>query len=105
MDKEVQAMRLKKVFRTRLTERKELIWHVEKEESVQSAIVAGNISINKTHPDFLKLSVLNTIFGGYFGSRLMRNIRRGKRGYTYGVYSSFVSSFILTRALLKLLRK
>ncbi len=69
---------------------KELILHTEKADSVQSAIVLGNLSINKKHPDFLKLSVLNTVFGGYFGSRLMSNIREEK-GYTYGIYSSFVS--------------
>lgn len=68
----------------------QLVHHVEKTDSVQSAVVVGNISINKTHPDFLKLSVLNTVFGGYFGSRLMSNIREEK-GYTYGIYSSFAS--------------
>ena len=68
----------------------DLIQHTEKADSVQSAIAIGNISINKKHPDFLKLSVLNTVFGGYFGSRLMSNIREEK-GYTYGIYSSFVS--------------
>jgi predicted Zn-dependent peptidase len=66
------------------------IQQVEKTDSVQSAIVLGNISINKMHPDFMKLSVLNTLFGGYFGSRLMSNIREEK-GYTYGIHSSFVS--------------
>ena len=30
--------------------------------------------------------VLNTVLGGYFGSRLMSNIREDK-GYTYGIYS------------------
>jgi zinc protease len=69
---------------------KELALHTEKEDAVQSAIILGNITINKTHPDFLKLSVLNTVFGGYFGSRLMSNIREEK-GYTYGIYSSFAS--------------
>ena len=69
---------------------KELIQHTEKADSVQSAVVLGNLSINKKHPDFLKLSVLNTVFGGYFGSRLMSNIREEK-GYTYGIHSSFVS--------------
>ncbi len=68
----------------------ELVHHTDKPDSVQSAIVVGNLSINKTHPDFLKLSVLNTLFGGYFGSRLMSNIREEK-GYTYGIYSSFAS--------------
>jgi len=50
----------------------------------------GNTSIKKTHPVFLKLTVLNTVFGGYFGSRLMSNIREEK-GYTYGIHSSFAS--------------
>ena len=68
----------------------ELNHHLEKVDSVQSALMIGNLSINKLHPDFLKLSVLNTVFGGYFGSRLMANIREEK-GYTYGIHSSFVS--------------
>jgi predicted Zn-dependent peptidase len=41
---------------------------------------------NRHHPDFLKVMVLNNIFGGYFGSRLMSNIREDK-GYTYGIHS------------------
>ncbi len=68
----------------------ELIHHTEKADSVQSAILLGNICINKQHPDFMKVSVMNTLLGGYFGSRLMTNIREDK-GYTYGIYSSFVS--------------
>lgn len=68
----------------------QLVHHTEKADSVQSAVLVGNLSINKTHPDFLKLSVLNTVFGGYFGSRLMSNIREEK-GYTYGVHSTFAS--------------
>jgi predicted Zn-dependent peptidase len=47
----------------------------------------GNQSILRSHPDYDALTVLNTIFGGYFGSRLMSNIREEK-GYTYGIYSS-----------------
>jgi zinc protease len=41
---------------------------------------------NRHHPDFIKAQVLNNIFGGYFGSRLMSNIREDK-GYTYGIHS------------------
>ncbi len=67
-----------------------LVHHTDKPDSVQSAVMVGNLSINKSHPDFQKLSVLNTVFGGYFGSRLMSNIREEK-GYTYGIHSSFVS--------------
>jgi predicted Zn-dependent peptidase len=46
--------------------------------------------VPKTHPDYHALSILITIFGGYFGSRLMTNIREEK-GYTYGI-----GSFVLT---------
>jgi predicted Zn-dependent peptidase len=41
---------------------------------------------NRHHPDFMKVQVLNTLFGGFFGSRLMANIREDK-GYTYGIHS------------------
>lgn len=41
---------------------------------------------NRHHPDFVKAQVLNNVFGGFFGSRLMSNIREEK-GYTYGIYS------------------
>jgi predicted Zn-dependent peptidase len=60
---------------------------IEKDDSVQSSIRIGNLTISKTHPDYAEFNVLNTIFGGYFGSRLMSNIREDK-GYTYGIYSS-----------------
>ena len=60
---------------------------IDKDDSVQSSVRIGTLSIPKTHPDFAELNVLNTAFGGYFGSRLMTNIREDK-GYTYGIYSS-----------------
>ena len=59
----------------------------EREAALQSSIRIGNWSIAKTHPDFLPLSVFNTILGGYFGSRLIKNIREDK-GHTYGIFSS-----------------
>lgn len=46
--------------------------------------------IQRTHPDYYKMRVLITIFGGYFGSRLMSNIREDK-GYTYGISSGIAS--------------
>jgi predicted Zn-dependent peptidase len=58
----------------------------EKKDSVQSAIRIGKVSISRNHGDFRKLQFLNLIFGGYFGSRLMKNIREDK-GLTYGIYS------------------
>ncbi|HNX67343.1 MAG TPA: pitrilysin family protein [Bacteroidales bacterium] len=67
-------------------------------ESVQSSIRIGWKGIEKNHPDYNGLQVANTILGGYFGSRLMKNIREEK-GYTYGIgsiagslkYGSFIS--------------
>ncbi len=53
---------------------------------VQGAIRMGTPFPNRHHPDFLKTMVLNNLFGGFFGSRLMSNIREEK-GYTYGIYS------------------
>lgn len=57
-----------------------------KKGSLQSAIRIGRSLFNRLHPDYTKFSILNTVLGGYFGSRLMSNIRENK-GYTYGVYS------------------
>lgn len=64
--------------------------YVEKEDALQSAIRLGRRTINRSHPDFPGFQVLNTILGGYFGSRLMANIREDK-GYTYGIGSASVS--------------
>ncbi len=63
---------------------------IEKADALQSAIRIGKIMFNKTHADFHSMQVLNTLFGGYFGSRLMSNIREDK-GYTYGIGSGLVS--------------
>jgi len=54
---------------------------------VQGAIRIGRLFPNRQHPDYTPMVVLNTLFGGYFGSRLMSNIREDK-GYTYGIHSS-----------------
>lgn len=59
---------------------------IEKSDSVQSALRIGKTSIGRSDADFRKLQFLNLIFGGYFGSRLMKNIREDK-GLTYGIYS------------------
>ncbi|HLW19595.1 MAG TPA: pitrilysin family protein [Cyclobacteriaceae bacterium] len=60
------------------------------EKSVQSSIRLGQHLIPKSHPDYQALTVFNTILGGYFGSRLIKNIREEK-GHTYGIYSSIGS--------------
>ncbi len=53
---------------------------------VQAAIRIARPFPNRHHPDFMNVMVLNTLFGGFFGSRLMSNIREEK-GYTYGIHS------------------
>jgi zinc protease len=55
-------------------------------DGVQGAIRIARNFPNRHHPDFQKMQVLNNVFGGFFGSRLMLNIREDK-GYTYGIHS------------------
>jgi len=64
--------------------------YIERADAVQSAIRVGRRLFNKTHADYFKFQVLNTVLGGYFGSRLMANIREDK-GYTYGIGSGLSS--------------
>ena len=61
---------------------------INDENGVQGAIRMARPFPNRHHPDFQKAHVLNTLFGGFFGSRLMSNIREDK-GYTYGIHSYF----------------
>ncbi|HUW93344.1 MAG TPA: pitrilysin family protein [Bacteroidales bacterium] len=58
----------------------------EVSNSVQSGVRLGWRGITREHPDYQGLQVANVIMGGYFGSRLMRNIREEK-GFTYGISS------------------
>ena len=60
---------------------------VPKESALQASVTLGKRTINRDHPDFPALSFTLTLLGGYFGSRLMRNIREEK-GYTYGISAS-----------------
>jgi len=62
----------------------------ERADAIQSAIRIGKLAVNRTHEDFAGLQILNTVLGGYFGSRLMNNIREDK-GYTYGIGSGISS--------------
>lgn len=57
-----------------------------KKDAVQTAIRIGKLCIDKNDADFIPFQILNVVLGGYFGSRLMTNIREDK-GYTYGIGS------------------
>ncbi len=63
---------------------------ITRDDAVQTAIRIGKPLFNRLHPDFMGLTIVNTILGGYFGSRLMSNIREEK-GYTYGIASHLLS--------------
>jgi zinc protease len=74
----------KSIIEERATEKKIKI--TNDINGVQSSIRIARPFPNRHHPDFLKVQVLNALFGGFFGSRLMSNIREDK-GYTYGIHS------------------
>lgn len=61
--------------------------YIEKTGSIQSSLRLGKKVVNRDHPDYPAIILLNHILGGYFGSRLMKNIREEK-GLTYGIHSA-----------------
>lgn len=62
---------------------------IHKANSLQSAIHVGKVLFTKDHPDYLPMRFVCDLLGGYFGSRLMRNIREDK-GYTYGIHAGII---------------
>jgi len=64
--------------------------NIVKKDALQTGIRIGKTMFNRTHKDDIGFRVLNMVLGGYFGSRLMSNIREEK-GYTYGIYSGLTS--------------
>lgn len=60
--------------------------HVEKSDAVQTSIRVGKKGVSMGEEDYACFLLLNTVIGGYFGSRLMSNVREEK-GYTYGIHS------------------
>jgi predicted Zn-dependent peptidase len=74
---------------------------VDRPGAVQTNIRIGGPAIGRTDPDYPKLALANLVFGGYFVSRLVDNIRE-KRGYTYspgsGVTQNRVASYFSVQA-------
>ena len=60
-------------------------------ESVQSSIRMGCLLMDVKEADYLPMRVLNTVLGGYFGSRLMKNVRENN-GYTYHIGSDLITN-------------
>jgi predicted Zn-dependent peptidase len=63
---------------------------VDRPESVQTNILAGDFAVRRADPDYVPLTVMNRVLGGGASARLFLNLRE-KHGYTYGAYSSFNS--------------
>ena len=64
---------------------------IQKNGSLQSAVAISLPAIARSHPDYNPLRMTVTALGGYFGSRLMSNIREDK-GYTYGISAALLGS-------------
>ena len=67
---------------------KRLVQIVDRPSAVQTSVVVGHMGLARDSVDYIPVSVMNTLFGGYFGSRLNLNLRE-ERGYTYGAHSRF----------------
>ena len=66
----------------------DFIYIVDKPGAVQSNLRIGHIGIARNNPDFVAVTIMNTILGGYFGSRINLNLRE-KHGFTYGARCGF----------------
>jgi len=64
------------------------VFIVNKPGAVQSSLRVGHIGIPRNNPDYIAVTIMNTILGGYFGSRI-NYILREKHGFTYGARSGF----------------
>jgi zinc protease len=63
------------------------VYFVQRPNSIQSSIAVGNLALKRSDPRWYELTLANTIYGGAFNSRIVRNIREEK-GYTYSPQSS-----------------
>ncbi len=61
---------------------------IEKKGAVQSDILVGHLSVKRNNPDYIPIVVMNTLLGGFFTSRINKNLRE-VNGYTYGARSYF----------------
>jgi zinc protease len=84
-------------FKFALPEQK--MYKIPFEDKLQHAIKIGFPSIGPTHPEFNDLMIVQMLLGGFFGSRLMSNIREDK-GYTYGIYSTLFTEKYCTYAMI-----
>jgi zinc protease len=72
-------------------ESKNPLKYIEMPEAVQSSLYIGKNLGKLNEDELIDVGILNVVLGGYFGSRLMKNIREDK-GYTYGI-GSFLAEY------------
>jgi zinc protease len=65
------------------------IYIVDRPGSVQSEVRVGHVGVERSHPDYFALEVMNSLLGGAFTSRLNMSLRE-RHGFTYGARSGFV---------------
>jgi zinc protease len=74
------------------TDPKQSINFVEKSDVNQSNVVIVGLGTERSNPDYYALSVMNEIFSGGFGSRVVQNVRT-KLGLAYSVSGSFSAAY------------
>lgn len=67
---------------------KRIVYLVDKPGAAQSIIHIGRIGVTRKTPDYYPITVMNTVLGGSFTSRLNSNLRE-EHGYSYGAFSRF----------------
>ena len=61
---------------------------LDRPAALQTQLLIGQVSVERSHPDHLRLTMMNALLGGMFSSRINNNLRE-VHGYTYGARSSF----------------
>jgi zinc protease len=65
------------------------VYVIDRPGAAQSVIVAGNVAVRRSDPDYVAFEVMNNAFGGKFSSRINLNLREDK-GYSYGARAIFI---------------
>jgi len=68
------------------------VYFVDKDDMTQSNILIGHLGIEKDHPDYYAVQVLNNVLSGGFASRLFSNVR-SKKGLAYAVFGGIGSNY------------
>ncbi len=84
----IERNKIKTRIKNQITNSKKLISIIDKKDAVQSEIRIGHLSKGRLSDDFYERTLLNSILGGQFSSRINLNLREDK-GFTYGAHSNY----------------